>query len=167
MTTKHLADLLQKEARNLASVQVESVNQVDSQEIPTAEESSAELSATVSELTISQTSVEGIVRELEQVITQLEQKEVTLLNQVNNLQTALAVQKASSERSQQELEEAKEMILQLAQSNSQLIAENKGLKQAKEGSKLNNYKKSHLLSEKLTDKPKASDDFTANTWLYD
>jgi len=133
MTTKHLADLLQEEARNLASAQVESLDQVNRQEITTAEEP----------------------------------KEVTLLNQVRDLQTALSLQKASSERSQQELEEAKQMILQLAQSNSQLIEENKGLKQAKDGSKLNNYKKSHLLSEKLTDKPKVSDDFAANTWLYD
>lgn len=167
MTTKHLADLLQEEARNLASAQVASINQVNSQEIPTAEEYTAKLSATVSELTTSQIGVEAIIKELEQVITQLEQKEVTLLNQVSDLQTGMSVQKASSERSQQELEEAKQMILQLAQSNSQLIEENKGLKQAKDGSKLNNYKKSHLLSEKLTDKPKASDDFAANTWLYD
>jgi Asp-tRNA(Asn)/Glu-tRNA(Gln) amidotransferase C subunit len=167
MTTKYLADSLQEEAEKSISPQGEYLRQVSSQEILAPDGDAVEPSATVAELATSESNVNAVVRELQQVITMAKQKEATLISQVSELQTALSVERASVERSQKELDEAKQMILQLAESNSQLIAEKEGFKPARDSSKLIHHKKSHLLTQKLTNHPKASDDFAANAWLYD
>lgn len=81
-------------------------------------------------------------------------------------QTALVEQKALTEKFTTELEEAKQTILQLAEANSQLIEENKTLKQPQQSSKLT-YRKSHRAPDLPVKNTEPPDDFAANTWLYD
>jgi chromosome segregation ATPase len=82
-------------------------------------------------------------------------------------QTASAEQKAVTEKLTKELEEAKQTILQLAEANSQLIEENKKIKPPQPSSQLT-YRKSHRPPDLPMQKtPVSSDDFAANTWLYD
>jgi len=168
MARKRLADLLQEEARNLTPDEAEVSSPETMEETATEDISTAtttplldshqfELEATVKELQ----------QELEQVITQAKQKEEILQQEIRNLQAALAVEKTSAERKQAELDEAKQVVLQLAESNSQLIEEINGLKQPREKSHYIVHKKSHRLPEKLTTQPNESDDFASNTWLYD
>lgn len=120
------------------------------------------------------------IKELQQIVSRLKQKESTLIKQISDLQIAVSEKEVLAERLIKELSETKQTALQLADSNSQLLEEIKILKQpsqqphsqlSQQGSQISKsiqYKKSHRSIERLQEKPNQdSADFSANTWLYD
>jgi hypothetical protein len=143
MVKKRLADLLQEEAQKSTPALSESTSEekaLTEEPSPRIPELTTELYPTVAE----------------------SQK------QILDLQATLAEQADLVKRLTKELDDTKQTALKLAESNSQLIEEIHGLKQAKESYKLVSYKKSHRSPERLQEAPiETNDDFAANTWLYD
>ncbi|MCC5668114.1 hypothetical protein LC653_30640 [Nostoc sp. CHAB 5784] len=178
-----LSDLLQEEAQKFTPSEGESAIEVTAQEIAeeqalSDEESSAQTPEPNSTKRTSPTKadLEATVKELTANLEKSHKNEVSLGQEIADLQSKLSKQKtlASEQKSlveqvTKELDETKKTALQLAEANSKLIEEINALKQtAEDNSKLAvavketsaikpvkehynplNYKKSHRSSEKL------------------
>ncbi|MEA5550230.1 hypothetical protein VB713_04405 [Anabaena cylindrica UHCC 0172] len=187
MAKKNLSDLLQEEAQKFTPQVGDTAIEVTAQKVE--EENSSSL---VEETTSNSTSpkrttptkadLEVTIKELTATLEKANRKEVSLKEQISDFKTDLSAQKALAERLTTELHETKKTALQLAESNSQLIAEINELKKVKEPAKETfiepiketsrslsiNPKKSHRSSERLQEMPNQSNDnFADNTWLYD
>jgi chromosome segregation ATPase len=159
----NLTDLLQAEARTFTSTEGESVIDITANEVITEDPAS--------ESDMVKTDLQVTVKELSEILEKAQKQESALYQQISDLQASLFTQKTVSERLQKELDEARQVVLQLAESNSQLLEEIKEFKQVKEISHLTrpmNHKKSHRTPERLQELPTGNnDDFATNTWLYD
>jgi chromosome segregation ATPase len=170
MPKKNLSNLIQEETTKFTPLQGE----------PVIEISAEAVLETQVQTDNNQLELEANIKELQEAISTLKQKESTLIKQISDLQTAFSEKEALVERLTNELYETKQTALQLADSNSQLLEEIKGLKQpsqqphsqlSQQGSQISKsiqYKKSHRSIERLQEKPNQdSEDFSKNTWLYD
>jgi predicted ribosome quality control (RQC) complex YloA/Tae2 family protein len=177
MPQKNLSNLIQEEITKFTPLEGEPVIEV-------AAETVLETQILTANTPISPTNndleLEASIKELQQTVATLKQKESTLIKQISDLQIAAFENEALAERLTKELHETKQTALQLADSNSQLLEEIKIFKQpiqqthsqpsqqASQISKSIQYKKSHRSIERLQEKPSQdSEDFSKNTWLYD
>lgn len=179
MNKKNLSDLLQEEAQKFTPQVGDSAIEITAQEV--IEENSLPLQEELTP-TPTKAELEITIKKLTANLEKAQEKEVSLKEQISDLKTDLSVQKAWGERLTTELYETKKTALQLAESNSQLIEEIKGLKKVQEPVKAQvketfkepvrslsiNPKKSHRSPERLQELPtQSNDDFADNTWLYD
>ncbi|TAF07717.1 MAG: hypothetical protein EAZ77_08925 [Nostocales cyanobacterium] len=185
MAKKNLSDLLQEEAQKFTPPVGETAIEVTAEKV--VEENSTPLtedaaSTSTKRTTPTKADLEITIKELTATLEKAQKKEVSLQEQISDLKTDLSVQKALTERLTTELYETKKTALQLAESNSQLLAESAEFKKPKEPVKEAvkaivkepvkslsiNPKKSHRSPERLQENPtQANDDFANNTWLYD
>ncbi|MTJ06361.1 MULTISPECIES: hypothetical protein [unclassified Anabaena] len=187
MPKKNLSNLIQEEAQKFTPLQGESVIEVSAEavlEIPVP----TTTTAAATSINNHQLELAANIQELQQTVGKLTQKESNLKKQISDLQIVVSEKEALVERLTKELSETKQTALQLADSNSQLLEELKAFKQphqqvsqqshqqsskqpssqASQISKSIQYKKSHRSIERLQEKPSQdSEDFSANTWLYD
>jgi chromosome segregation ATPase len=171
MPKKNLTNLIQQEAQKFTPPTGEPVIEVTAQAV-------LETQTTITDTPHSPNNkeLEAKIEELQQIVATSKQKEANLKNKIKDLQITVTEKEALVERLMLELQETKQTALQLADSNSQLLAEIKVFKQphpqpneqATQISKSIQYKKSHRSIERLQEKPtQDSEDFSKNTWLYD
>jgi DNA repair exonuclease SbcCD ATPase subunit len=187
-TKKNLSDLLQEEAQKFTPQVGDTAIEVTAKTIVEDHSSSdeEETTSTPSKRTNpTKADLEVTIKELTATLEKAHKNEFALKEEISHLTTDLSAQTSLSERLTTELNETKKAALQLAESNSQLIAEIKELKQAtqvkenlpapiketvKDTSKSLsiNPKKSHRSPARLQELPnQTNDDFANNTWLYD
>jgi chromosome segregation ATPase len=183
MPQKNLSNLIQEEAQKFTPLQGESVIEVSAEAVLETPVSTTTTAAATS-INNHQLELAANIQELQQTVGKLTQKESNLKKQISDLQIVVSEKEALVERLTKELSETKQTALQLADSNSQLLEELKAFKQpyqqshqqsskqpssqASQISKSIQYKKSHRSIERLQEKPSQdSEDFSANTWLYD
>ncbi|MBS9383034.1 MAG: hypothetical protein HEQ24_01900 [Dolichospermum sp. BR01] len=177
MPKKNLSNLIQEEAQKFTPLPGEPVIEIAAEAVLETQIPTDDTSILPNN---NQLELEASIKELQQTVATLKQKSSTLTQQISALQIAVSEKEALAERLTKELQETKQTALQLADSNSQLLAEIKVLKQptqqshpqlsqqASQISKSIQYKKSHRSIERLQEKPNQdSEDFSKNTWLYD
>ncbi|AFZ58876.1 hypothetical protein H6G54_17485 [Anabaena cylindrica FACHB-243] len=185
MAKKNLSDLLQEEAQKFTPQVGDTAIEVTAQKVEEDNSSPLEeepASTSNRRTTPTKADLEITIKELTATLEKVQKKEVSLKEQISDFKTDLSVQKALAERLNTELHETKKTALQLAESNSKLIAEINELKKVKEPVKETfiepvketsrslsiNPKKSHRSAERLQEMPNQSNDnFADNTWLYD
>ncbi|AUT00992.1 hypothetical protein CLI64_11590 [Nostoc sp. CENA543] len=179
-----LSDLIQAEAQKFEPSAGEPTIEVSAQAVEEDTKPTAEASAT-KRSNPTKADLEVTIKELQADLAASQQNEKTLQQEIANLQSALAEQKATVERVTKELHETKQTALQLAEANSQLIEENKSVKQEQEAQLQKQqekekakqpkphqpvlYRKSHRTPEQypVVQTNESKDDFSSNTWLYD
>jgi seryl-tRNA synthetase len=177
MPKKNLSNLIQEESTKFIPLQGEPVIEVTAEAVL---ETPIQTTDTAILPIDNHLELEASIKELQQTVSRLKQKESTLIKQISDLQIAVSEKEVLAERLTKELSQTKQTALQLADSNSQLLEQIKVLKQPSEQSshqpseqasqiaKSIQYKKSHRSIERLQEKPNQdSEDFSANTWLYD
>ena len=190
MVQKNPAELVHKEGEKLTPMENQPVIEVKAEKV--TEETSVkteELPQTKPELTPmtipSKNDLEIAVQKLKQTLEEYQNKEKILHQQIVDLQSALYEKQVLTEKLTKELHEAKQTALQLAEANSQLIAESnstvqvkhknsptpakqeKSAIQVKEKYNPAKYIKSRRIPEHLIERKKPDDNFAENTWLYD
>ena len=177
MPKKNLSNLIQEENTKFIPLQGEPVIEITAEAVL---ETPIQTTDTAIVPIDNHLELEASIKELQQTVSRLKQKESTLIKQISDLQIAVSEKEVLAERLTKELSQTKQTALQLADSNSQLLEQIKVLKQPSEQSshqpseqasqiaKSIQYKKSHRSIERLQEKPNQdSEDFSANTWLYD
>ncbi|QIR41167.1 hypothetical protein HCG51_33795 [Tolypothrix sp. PCC 7910] len=203
MVKKRLSDLLQEEAQKFTPSEGETAIEVTAEAVSEADVSAEETSTHTPEpstgarrATPTKADLENTIKELKESLEKSHEKEATLQQQVANLESAVAEQKAVATKLTKELEEAKQAALHLAESNSklieeinslkaekekfteansQLVAQSNALKQKQESYKpvrpshtQDYYRKSHRSSEKLAiTQPDEPEDSSSQMWLLD
>lgn len=209
MTKKRLTDLLQEETQKFTPSPDESAIEVTAEKVMETDvllseeatvttsvnstksktPTTADLEATIKDL---QTTLEKYenqddeanIKNLQATLEQHENQQLALQQEISDLKTALSEQKTLAERLAKELYETKKTALQLAESNSQLIAEMKDIKNKpvpeiikettqppapeKSKSMTINPKKFYRPSPRVIIKPSpTNDEFKDKTWLFD
>ena len=181
MPKKNLSNLIQEENTKFIPLQGEPVIEITAEAVL---ETAIQTTDTAILPIDNHLELEASIKELQQTVSRLKQKESTLIKQISDLQIAVSDKEVLAERLTKELSQTKQTALQLADSNSQLLEQIKVFKQPSEQAtqqptqqpseqasqiaKSIQYKKSHRSIERLQEKPNQdSDDFSANTWLYD
>jgi uncharacterized protein involved in exopolysaccharide biosynthesis len=184
MAKKDLSDLLQEEVQRFTPQVGETAIEVTAQEVVEQHSSTTEDSIPTANrrTTPTKAHLEVTIKDLTTTLEKSQKKEVSLREQISDLKADLSTQNALVERLTTELHETKKTALQLAEYNSQLIAEIEVLKKPQEPVKEAvrepvkqisqslsiNPKKSYRSPERLQELPnQANDDFANNTWLYD
>lgn len=120
--------------------------------------------------------LEATINKLKAALEASKQRETVLGQQVTQLQSTIAEHQATAQELNQQLHEAKQAAIHLADANSQLLEENTALKappsqesaiQVREKYDPMGYRKSHRIPQQLLERAAEPDDFGANTWLYD
>ncbi|WP_353929773.1 hypothetical protein WJM97_15870 [Okeanomitos corallinicola TIOX110] len=188
MAKKRLTDLLQEETQKFTPSPVEpaidvTAEKVIESDVSQDEEVTAKTTSTDSS-TPTKSDLEFTIEDLQATLEQHQNQEVDLQQEISELKTALSEQKTLAERLAKELYETKKTALQLAESNSQLIAEMKDIKNkpvpeptkeiakppVKESSKsiIINPHKSYRPAPRVVIKSNTSnDEFKDKTWLFD
>ncbi|TAE59604.1 MAG: hypothetical protein EAZ76_03505 [Nostocales cyanobacterium] len=133
MVKKRLTDLLQEETQKFTPLTDESTIEVTAEKVIESDVSTDEEMTTKTTSTKSKTptkaDLENTIQELQENLAQYQSQETELKQEITDLKTALSEQKHLAEKLAKELYETKKTALHLAESNSQLIAEMKELKE--------------------------------------
>ncbi len=186
-----VSDMIQEKVQNTSTPEGESVIDITAKEITQEESSAEELETTVKqlqehlentrqnqeklqqqiqELQAALSTKEATIKNLQTSLEKMQNNEENLRQKIQELQSVLSEKDVLIERLNQELREAKQAAVQLAEANSKLIEEAQVSKKQKEISKPVSYRKSYRAIEKIPPKqPQESTDSpdSAPMWLLD
>ena len=192
MVKKYPAELVQEDGEKLTPMENQSVIEVKAEKVTeetvirTEELRQPKPKQTPEQdIITSKNDLEIAVQKLKQTLEEYQNQEKILQQQIVDLQSVLYEKQVLTEKLTKELHEAKQTALQLAEANSQLIAESNSTVQVKQKNsptpakeeksaiqvkeKYNpaKYIKSRRIPEHLIERKKPDDNFAENTWLYD